>query len=133
MAHIIDKIAWIHLENHKVLVARSKDKETFYLPGGKREVGEHDMDTLVREIEEELSVHIQPESAAMLGIFEAKADGKSVDVKVNMTCYTADYTGDLAPASEIEEIQYFSYEDRHRVSAVSQHIFDELRKRGWLQ
>ena len=63
----IDKIAWINIANGRILGARSKGKDTYYLPGGKREPGESDIDTLVREIKEELSVRIKPETAAHAG------------------------------------------------------------------
>ena len=47
MADLIDKIAWIHLEERRLLVARNAGRERFYLPGGKREPGESDVQTLV--------------------------------------------------------------------------------------
>ena len=59
---IIDKIAWIRLEDGAILSSRSRGKDVYYLPGGKREPGESDVDTLVREIREELSVAIVPDS-----------------------------------------------------------------------
>lgn len=45
----IDKIAWIHLEQRRLLTARNAGRDRFYLPGGKREPGESDLETLVRE------------------------------------------------------------------------------------
>jgi hypothetical protein len=45
-----------------------------------------------------------------------------------MTCLTADFTGELAPASEIEELAWLSYKDKDRVSAVSVIIMDKLRE-----
>jgi hypothetical protein len=32
---IIDKIAWIHLENGAILSSRSRGKDVYYIPGGK--------------------------------------------------------------------------------------------------
>lgn len=122
----IDKIAWIHIVDGRILGARSEGKDTYYLPGGKREPGESDIDTLVREIEEELSVRIDGKTAAHLGSFHAAAHGKLEDVQVTMSCYTADYEGELSPASEIEELAWLTYKDRERVSAVCQKIFDHL-------
>ena len=55
---LIDKIALIHIKDKKALVRLSKGKDTWYQAGGKREKGEYDEQTLVREIEEELSVRI---------------------------------------------------------------------------
>lgn len=133
MAAYIDKIAWIHIVDSKLLCARSKGKETYYIPGGKREPGETDEETLIREVEEELSVKLKPETVVHYGDFEAQADGKAEGIKVRMGCYTADYSGELSPASEIEELAWLSYADRTRVSAVSQLIFDRLHEMKLLQ
>src|SRR5215510_4715828 len=97
----IDKVAWIHLENARVLSTRSRGKDVYYLPGGKREPGESDAQTLLREIEEELTVSIVPGSIAHVGTWEAQAHGHPDGVTVRMTCYSGDYTGSLAPSSEI--------------------------------
>jgi 8-oxo-dGTP diphosphatase len=126
MTTAIDKIAWLHVVDGRVLGARSQGKELYYLPGGKRDPGETDLDTLVREVEEELSVRIKRETASHFGTFEAQAHGKSDGVQVRMTCYLADFEGELRPASEIAEIVWLTYADRSRVSAVSQLIFDTL-------
>ncbi|TVT62881.1 NUDIX domain-containing protein [Amycolatopsis rhizosphaerae] len=129
----IDKVAWIRLENNRILSTRSRDKDVFYLPGGKREPGESDLDTLVREIEEELTVAVVPASARYFGTFEAQADGHPQGVAVRMTCYTADYRGSLQPCHEIAEFSWLGYRDRNKVSRVDQIIFDHLRQEGWWQ
>ncbi|WP_340023419.1 NUDIX domain-containing protein [Paenibacillus sp. FSL K6-1096] len=128
MSAIIDKIAWIYVVDGKVLGARSQGKDTYYFPGGKRETGESDAETLIREIREELSVEILPETIAEFGVFEAPAHGKAEGILVRMTCLTAGFTGELAPASEIEELAWLTSEDQDRVSAVSVLIMDKLRE-----
>ena len=125
---VIDKVAWIRLENGTILSSRSRGKDVYYLPGGKREPGENDLDTLTREIREELSVAIVADSAEHLGTFHAQAHGHPDGTTVRMTCYTADYRGDLQPDSEIEEIAWLTYRDRDRVSPVDQLIFDHLHE-----
>ncbi|WP_433251236.1 NUDIX hydrolase [Actinomadura nitritigenes] len=129
----IDKIAWILLDGGRVLSTRSRGKDVYYLPGGKREPGESDVRTLVREVKEELAVDVLPETAAHLGTWEAQAHGHAGGVTVRMTCYTADHTGTPAPSSEIEEIAWLGYEDRGRVSPVDQLIFDDLHAAGRLR
>ena len=69
---LIDKVALLYWQDGKILSSRSKGKDTWYLPGGKREGSESDVETLVREIEEELSVSVDPETAVYYGTFEAK-------------------------------------------------------------
>lgn len=133
MTTIIDKIAWIYIDDGKVLCARSQGKDMYYLPGGKREAEESDIDTLNREILEELSVHINQDTISHFGNFEAEAHGKETGVIVRMSCYTADFHGELRPASEIEEMTWLTYNDRNRVSAVSQMILDKLHELNLLK
>ena len=130
---IIDKIAWIRLEDGAILSTRSRGKDVYYLPGGKREPGESDIDTLVREIREELSVAIVPDTIEHVGTFHAQAHRHPEGTTVRMTCYSADYRGLLQPDNEIAEIVWLTYADRHRVAPVDQIIFDHLREAARLR
>jgi 8-oxo-dGTP pyrophosphatase MutT (NUDIX family) len=129
---VIDKIAWLQLRDGRILSTRSRGKSVFYLPGGKREPGESDAETLIREIREELTVEIVPASIEPAGVFEAQADGHTAGLVVRMTCYTADFAGTLSASSEIDEVAWLGYEDRDRVSAVDKIIFDHLLETGLL-
>ncbi|KAB2361807.1 NUDIX hydrolase [Actinomadura montaniterrae] len=129
----IDKIAWILLDGGRILSTRSRGKDVYYLPGGKREPGESDAQTLVREVKEELTVDVLPDTVAHLGTWEAQAHGHAGGVTVRMTCYTAEYSGTPAPSSEIEEVAWLGYADRDRVSPVDQLIFDDLHAAGRLR
>jgi 8-oxo-dGTP diphosphatase len=128
----IDKIAWIHLDNGRILSTRSHGKDVYYLPGGKREAGETDLDTLIREIDEELGITIVPTTATHVGTFRAQAHGHAAGVTVRMTCYTADHHGRPTPNSEIAELVWLTYADRDQVSPVDQVIFDQLHQAGQL-
>ncbi|MGC5412407.1 NUDIX hydrolase, partial [Streptomyces sp. DT225] len=104
--------------------------DVFYIPGGKREGAESDLDTLVREIEEELTVRIDAESVAHVGTYEAGGPGLPDGAVVRMACYTAGFSGELRASSEIEDVAWFSYADRGRVPPVDQLLFDDLRASG---
>ena len=130
---MIDKVAWVHVVDGRVLAARSRGKDKFYLPGGKREPGESDTETLVREIREELDVEITPSTIAPAGTFEGQAHGKAPGTLVRTTAYTAEYTGTLKASSEIEEIAWLTHADRPRVSLVAQLIFAHLHETGQLR
>lgn len=132
MAKFIDKLAWIHVVDGRILSTRTRGKDTYYIPGGKREQGETDWEALRREISEELSVELIESTLEPAGVYEAQAHGHPDGLIVRMTCYRAEYVGELAPASEIEEVIWFDYSGRSLSSAVDQVIFDALLKEGVL-
>lgn len=129
---LIDKIAWIEIKNKKILSTRSRGKSIFYIPGGKREPGESDHETLIREIKEELNVNITTNSIAYVGTFQAQAHGHASGIEVKMQCYTARYTGDLAASSEIEEMAWLTYKDYEKISPVDKIIFDWLKEKHFI-
>lgn len=128
----IDKLAWIHLVDGKLLSTKSYGKDVYYIPGGKREAGETDVEALLREIKEELSVDLVVDTIAHLETFEAQAHGKPEGTVVRMTCYTADFTGVLTASAEVEELVWLSYADRETSSPVDKIIFDFLHEKGLL-
>ena len=130
---IIDKLAWIHLQDKKILSTRSKGKTKFYIPGGKRESGESDEAALIREIKEELTIDLIPSTIDFFGNFQAQADSHAAGIQVLMQCYTADYQGTITAAAEIAEVAWLTNSDRAIISPVDQLIFDELVKQGLIE
>jgi 8-oxo-dGTP diphosphatase len=124
----IDKLAWIHIRDRQLLGARSRGKLACYLPGGKREPGESDHAALIREIREELSIELRVDSLASAGTFRAQADARPSGVMVRITCYEALFDGDIAPASEIEEVVWLRHADRDRCSAAGKLVLDHLKR-----
>jgi len=123
----IDKLAWIFLHEGKLLVARSKDKALFYLPGGKRELGESDEQALCREIREELSVDLIANTIKYAQTISAAADGKSSDVIVKLTCYFAEYDGQLKPDEEIAEFAFVDFNQQEKCSIATIKAIEWLR------
>lgn len=126
----IDKLAFIFLKDKKVLVTLSKGKDTWYIPGGKREGEETDQEALIREVQEELSVDLIPDTIKYYGTFEAQAHGKPPGTVVRMTCYMGDFEGGLTVANEIEKMEFFGYEKKSLTSMVDFLIFDDLKEKG---
>ena len=91
----IDKIAFIYVKDGKILSTLSKGKDTYYIPGGKREENETDEETLIRECKEELTIEINKNTIKYYGTFQAQAHGKAEGIIVKMTCYMADFNGNL--------------------------------------
>jgi 8-oxo-dGTP diphosphatase len=131
---MVDTVAWVRVENGRILCARPRGKDVFYIPGGKREGAESDLQVLLREISEELAVALRPETVRYVATYEAaQPDGQLDGEEVRMSCYTADYSGTLAASSEIDELAWFCYADRPRVPPVDQMLFDDLKAAGQLR
>ncbi|MFF7171850.1 NUDIX hydrolase [Streptomyces pseudovenezuelae] len=126
-----EKVAWVLVRDNRVLVTRSHGRDRFYLPGGHREPGESDSETLVREIAEELRARIDPASMVHFGTFEI-GEGHPEHGPFRMICYTADHRGELTPSREIAEKAWFRHTDRNRVSAVDELVLTALHESGWL-
>lgn len=86
-------------------------------------------EALMREVKEELTVSIIPETIKNYGTFEAQAHGKPEGTIVRMTCYEAEFTGELQPSMEIQDIAYYTFAQRDIVGPVDQIIFDDLKKK----
>ena len=126
----IDKIAWLYLKDGKILSTLSKGKDTYYIPGGKREGIETDEETLIRECKEELTIDIKKDTIKFYGTFEAQAHGKSEGILVKMTCYMADFEGKLEASSEIQEIRWLDYSNLDIISPVDKLIFKDLYEKN---
>lgn len=129
----IDKLAWLYIRDNKLLSARSKHKTLFYLPGGKREQGESDEQALIREIKEEVSVDLIPKSIKYAATFKAQADGKADNTIVKLTCYFAEFQGDLCPNAEIQEIDFIGYEGRASCSLGSIKVMQWLNSQNLIK
>jgi len=129
----IDKIAFIEIQNKRILGAKSKGKSKFYIPGGKREYGETDEQTLIREVSEELNIDVVPETAEYFGTFSAQSDGAAQGIIVRMTCYKAKYSGTIKASSEIEETRWLNSNDVDIISEVDKKIFAFLKEKGEIE
>lgn len=129
----IDKLAWLFIKNKQLLGARSKNKSICYIPGGKREIGESDENALIREIKEELSIDLLPHTIKYVGVFKAQAHDKSDGTLVKLTCYYAEFIGEIKPNAEVEEVMWLSDEDKAKCSAVTQVVLHWLKTEGMIK
>ena len=125
----VDKIAFLHIKERKVLVALNEGSDVWYLPGGHREPGETDAETLIREAKEELAVDVISDTIEYFDTYEAQAHGEPEGKMARITCYTASYRGELEANSEIAALAFFPYNQRDQTSAPTLLLFDDLKSR----
>ena len=126
---LIRSVAWLHIQNDKVLCVRTKGKNKFYIPGGKIDQGENAKAALLREIKEELDVALYGGSITSATTIVAAAHGFSPERKVEMQCFYAQYYGTLSANSEIEEIKWIGSEYRNICAPAAQQAIEYLVQR----
>ena len=128
---MIDKVGGIILKDKKILVQRKKNnREECIIPGGKREKGESDIDTLKRELYEELTVNLI--DAEFLGGYDDIAVFSNKPIHVQ--AYIVNTSGEIKCNNEIKEAIWI---DRNYAkkgikvgSILGDHVIPELIKRN---
>ncbi|MBX8494450.1 NUDIX domain-containing protein [Pseudomonas cichorii] len=87
----------------QTLLVRKRGTEAFMQPGGKIEAGEPAVNALVRELEEELGLVIDPQQAIFLGEFSAPAANEP-GFEVHCQLFGVRTEAQVVPGAEIEEI-----------------------------
>lgn len=119
----------------KLLLAYSKNKNAWYLPGGKIEAGETAIHSLIREIKEELNLDIHPSELTYYGHITAPAYGEAPHILMEQECFLYQVSASIHPGNEIDAIAYFdeaSYKQQPaQVPGVLQ-LFERLQQDRFL-
>ncbi len=94
-------------DDGQTLLVRKRGTEAFMQPGGKIEAGEPALSALVRELAEELDLHIDPATAVYLGAFAAPAANEP-GFEVHCELFEVHSDQPMQPAAEIEEAIWIS-------------------------
>ena len=122
---VLDVVAWVCVQDGRMLCARTRGNEVFYLPGGKRQAGESDWAATAREVREEIGVRLVRESFVEWVTVRERAHGHGENAWVEMRCFVAGYVGEILPAGEIEEVAWLGYEERERCAPATQRVFEK--------
>lgn len=98
------------LKDGKLLLAFSKNKKAWYLPGGKIDAGETALQAIIREIKEELNVALNSKKLILYKHITAAAYGEHNNIQMEQDCFMYNLTEKITPANEIGEVRYFDLE-----------------------
>jgi 8-oxo-dGTP pyrophosphatase MutT (NUDIX family) len=96
------------IQNRKLLLAFSKNKQCFYLPGGKIDEGETAAAALCREISEELNINLDEKELHYYTHISAPAYGEQDGIIMEQDCFLINKPAEPMHAAEISELKYFS-------------------------
>jgi 8-oxo-dGTP pyrophosphatase MutT (NUDIX family) len=126
----IDHVSLLNIKNKRILLCKSKDKNMWQLPGGKRELGESDEQTLVRECAEELGVSIDSKTVKYLETIIGDAFGKDGNTKIKILIFEAEFNGTPVANSEIEDVGYFKLNEIPDTSELGWRYLQRLKDDG---
>jgi len=99
------------IQNRKLLLAYSRNKKCFYLPGGKIDKGETAASALCREIAEEMNVAIDEHELKYHTHITAPAYGEETGIIMEQDCFFLHRSITPRASAEIGELKYFSLKD----------------------
>jgi 8-oxo-dGTP diphosphatase len=113
MPREITKIGLAVMDGDRVLLVRKRGSDFLILPGGKPEKNETDVETLSRELDEELGCRLVSDQLRFLGTFSDEAAGMP-DVRVTIRLYAGPVVGTPIPHAEIDSIVWWTPTEHHR-------------------
>ena len=106
---MIKTSAFVCVKDNKILLVRVRDNTIWYFPGGKIDEGETHLQTIIRELDEELNIQMQASELEYLG--EIVTDNHDRTDIVSVHCYAGEITQSIKPCAEISEVKWFDLDN----------------------
>ena len=127
------KAAGIIIKNKSLLMLRTKGKNMFFAPGGKLDPNETSQEALIRELKEEIKIEIDSKDVSFFNDYIAPAAGNE-KVQLKMSVFMIhDYSGEISPSSEIDEIAWVNSTNigEYELSSIfKESVFPALKELG---
>lgn len=123
------------IQDRKLLLAYSKNKKCFYLPGGKIDEHESAEEALCREIAEELNVKLEVSDLQFYTHISAPAYGELTGTMMEQECFFSNKKINPNATAEIGELRYFSlseYLDQEHTAPGAIIILEKLKEDGYV-
>jgi 8-oxo-dGTP pyrophosphatase MutT (NUDIX family) len=123
------------IQNRKLLLAFSNNKQCFYLPGGKINDGETAVQALCREIAEELNTVLVQTVLQFYTQISAPAYGERAGTIMEQQCFFVTIPVTPVAAAEIGALQYFTleeYRQQENTAPGAVMILQQLKNDGYI-
>ncbi|AAT90079.1 NTP pyrophosphohydrolase [Leifsonia xyli subsp. xyli] len=118
------------VRDRRVLMVTARNRDVYYLPGGKIEPGETAPEAAAREASEEVALRLDP--AALAGLFEVRTlvHGEPEGREVHMTVFRAETEAEPAPAGEADSLHWVTSRDADRCPPAGREVLRLLGEAG---
>ncbi|MEO8405430.1 MAG: NUDIX domain-containing protein [Chitinophagaceae bacterium] len=121
------------IKDRKLLLAFSRNKQCYYLPGGKIDPHESAVQALCREIEEELNINVCENELTYYTHISAPAYGEMNGTMMEQDCFLLTRSVTPQAAAEIGELDYFTlatYLQQKNTAPGAVMILEQLKADG---
>ncbi|WP_414056066.1 NUDIX hydrolase [Macrococcus equi] len=119
----------VDIRDNKILLVKVRDNQKYYLPGGKIEEGESDIQSLIREMEEELSVRLLKDKLAYLDTIVGPAY-PDTQFEVELRCYTYEGLGDFKKSNEITDVKYIEMDKSEMIAPAVNLLIEKIHQKS---
>jgi 8-oxo-dGTP pyrophosphatase MutT (NUDIX family) len=123
----------LHIKDRKLLLAFSRNKQCFYLPGGKIDAGESAAQALCREVREVLNMALTEKDLRYYTHITAPAYGEEKGIIMEQDCFLLEKEVSPKASAEIDELKYFTVTDYKIQPAIAPGalmVLEQLKKAG---
>jgi 8-oxo-dGTP diphosphatase len=125
---MLDVLAWVCVRDRRMLAVRSRGRDAWYMPGGKREPGESDAQGLAREVAEELCVILNGATLREYCVVRDLAHGKNIEMQ--MAFCMADALGEPEPHAEIDALAWLTSAGAAHCASAARQVLMRLHADG---
>lgn len=114
------------IRDRRLLMVTARDRDVWYLPGGKIDPGETEADAAAREAEEEVGVRVDPADLDPLFTLLTQAHGEPRGRLVRMSVFGAASAEEPVPGNEVSAVHWATSSDESRCPPAGVEVLRRL-------
>ncbi|MFF2272505.1 NUDIX domain-containing protein [Agromyces sp. NPDC058136] len=118
------------VRDRRVLMVTARDREVYYMPGGKIDPGETAAQAAAREAHEEVALRLDPDALDELFEVVTQAHGEPDGRLVRMTVFQAFTDASPAPSAEVGSLHWVTTADLDRCPPAGAEVLRRLAASG---
>lgn len=118
------------VRDRRVLMVTARDREVYYMPGGKIDPGETPAEAAAREAFEEVTLRLDPGELEELFEVRTQAHGEPLGREVHMRVFRAETTAEPVPAAEVGALHWVTTGDADRCPPAGRDVLLRLADAG---
>lgn len=132
MSHLPDLLvaAIALVRDRRVLMVTARDRDVYYMPGGKIDAGESAAEAAAREAREEVALDLDPDTLDELFEVVVQAHGEPDGRLVRMRVFRAETDAAPAASAEVGTLHWVTTADTHRCPPAGAEVLRRLAASG---